>query len=110
MKYLLAAIIVICASSSLRAGEFISVYGVSDLSCGKYLSDISDNRNAANVYDWWVAGFVTGSNLEKERILGTDNFGHSAWIKQYCEKNSLDPFMKAAIELNKELDKKKRSP
>ena len=43
-------------------------------------------------------------------MLATDNFAHSAWIKQYCEKNPLDPFLKAAIELNKELDKKKRGP
>jgi hypothetical protein len=58
------------------------------------------------VYGWWVAGFVSGTNLVKGRITSTDNAAHDAWLKKYCEDNPLENFMAAAIGLNKALDKK----
>src|SRR5437879_2645558 len=75
-------------------------FGIGDISCGKYLSEISTHPEAANAYGWWVAGFVTGTNLAKGRVVSTDSPAHDAWLKQYCEKNPLDPFIKAATELD----------
>jgi len=108
MRFTLAFIIAMfCASPSPASDEW-SAYGAGRLSsCGKYINDVSTNAQAKNAYSWWVAGFVTGANLEKERTLSTDNPDHELWLKQYCEKNPLDPFMKAASELNKELDKRR---
>jgi len=105
MRYALVFIIIsVCVSPSLAAEELTSVYGPSKLSCGKYISEISTNPQAANAYSWWIAGFITGTNLEKGRAVSTDNLAHEMWLKQYCEKNPLDTFVQAAIELNKELD------
>ena len=106
---LTVVLVVVCtAPVQLMASDYVSGFGMTGLSCGKYLKDISTNKQAENVYDWWVAGFVTGINLEKGRIVSTDNPAHNAWIKLYCEAHPLEPFMRAAIELDKELDRKKQ--
>jgi len=89
----------------------INVFGIdTDLSCGKYLKDISTSTGTEKGYSWWVAGFVTGTNLEKGRAISTDNAGHNAWLKAYCEAHPLELFIDAAMGLNKELDKKKIGP
>ena len=80
----------------LASGALFSAFGITDISCGKYLKDISTKKEIENVYDWWVAGFVTGTNLEKGRSLSTDNPGHNAWLKGYCESHPLETFMRAA--------------
>ena len=82
-----------------------SAFGMASSSCGKYIQNITTSPEAANVYSWWVAGFVTGTNLAKGRATSTDNAAHEAWLKKYCQENPLDPFLKAAIELNKALDR-----
>lgn len=107
VRYLLVLNIVLCTSFSFAADAPFSAFGISGLSCGKYLSEISTNRQAANAYSWGVAGFVTGTNLAKGRAVSTDNPAHEAWLKQYCDKNPLDTFAAAAIELSKELDKRR---
>ena len=106
MKFLLF-LIFMTACLNLQAKE-IGVYGVTGLTCGKYMTDIDSSSDLKKIYSWWVAGFVTGTNLEKDRILKTDNTAHEAWLKQYCEKNPLDEFMVAVIKLNDELDKRKK--
>jgi hypothetical protein len=83
--------------------DTFSGFGMSRLSCGKYIQDITTDPQFANVYSWWVAGFVTGADLGKGRVTSTDNEAHDAWLKKYCQENPLDTFMKAAIELNKAL-------
>lgn len=94
-------------STSVNADGF-SAYGMLDLSCGKYISEIATDSEAKNAYSWWVAGFVSGTNLEKDRALVTDSPAHEAWLKNYCSENPLATFMKAAIELNKELETRRR--
>ena len=93
-------------SLSANAAGVFSAFGgeLTESSCGKYTNEIAINPETKNVYSWWVAGFVTGTNLEKGRTLPTDTDAHEAWLKQYCEDNPLDSFMKATIELNKELE------
>ena len=92
-------------SVAYAEGDLISVFGLSDLSCGKYLQDIATNPKASNAYSWWIAGFVTGTNLVKGRLTSTDNAAHELWLKKYCQDHALDSFMSAAQELDKALDK-----
>lgn len=87
------------------AGNVVSVFGMTNLSCGKYVQDITKTPEEAEVYRWWIAGFVTGANIAKKRITSTDNEAHEAWLKQYCQDHPLDTFIKAAAELDKALDK-----
>lgn len=100
MRNALILITVLIASSSVAASGPFNGFGIGELSCGKYLNEVSTNPQAANSYSWWVAGFVTGTNFEKGRTISTDNLAHDAWLKQYCEKNPLDAFMNAAVKLN----------
>jgi hypothetical protein len=106
MRYIVTLIIALYASPSFGADPLVSVFGMHQLSCGKYLKDVSSDPYTAAAYGWWIAGFISGTNLEKGRAISTDNPAHEAWLKQYCEKNPLDPFFTGAIELNKELDNK----
>jgi len=92
-------------SVAYAEGDLISTFGVSDLSCGKYLQDIATKPQASNAYSWWIAGFVTGTNLAKGRRTSADSAAHEVWLKKYCQDHALDTFMKAAQELDKALDK-----
>jgi hypothetical protein len=88
------------------AGEEFSGFGMSQLSCARYISDLSANARFEAAYSWWVAGFVTGANLAKGRVVSTDNEAHIAWLKQYCQAHPSEPFADAAVELDRELDSK----
>lgn len=92
-------------SASAVAGNEFSGYGIGSASCGKYLQDSSGNVTIAANYDWWLAGFVTGANLQKQRSITIDLDGMTSWVTSYCQRNPLDTFMTAAVELDKELDK-----
>jgi|MTBAKMStandDraft_1061839.scaffolds.fasta_scaffold15906_1 hypothetical protein len=76
-----------------------------NMSCGKYIQDIETSSETEAFYSWWLAGFVTGTNLSKKRIIFTDNFAHEAWINKYCRENPLESFAQAVIELDKALYK-----
>ena len=106
MRYALVVLTAILAQAAFAGDEF-SGFGISQLSCSKYLSQISSNAKFENAYSWWVAGFITGTNLARNRVISTDNEAHTAWLKQYCEAHPHDPFADAAIELDRELDGKR---
>jgi len=103
MRLALVALSVVFMPAAF-AGEEFSGFGMSQLSCARYLSDLSTNRRFEAAYSWWVAGFVTGTNLAKGRLLSTDNEAHIAWLKQYCQAHPSDLFANAAVELDRELD------
>jgi hypothetical protein len=100
------AIISLLFTGIANAGDWISYFGVGKLSCGKYIQDINTYPEAKSAYSWWLAGFVTGTNLAKGRALDIDKPAYEEWIKKYCQENPLDTFINAAIELNKALDKR----
>jgi len=106
MRYALVVLAAAFAQAAC-AGEEFSGFGMSQLSCARYLSDLSTNRKFETAYSWWVAGFVTGTNLAKGRLLSTDNEAHIAWLKQYCQAHPSDLFANAAVELDRELDLKR---
>lgn len=106
MRYALVGLAAAFAQAAC-AGEEFSGFGMSQLSCARYIDDMSTNAKFDAAYSWWVAGFVTGANLAKGRIVSTDNEAHIAWLKQYCQAHLSDPFSNAAIELDRELDGKR---
>ncbi len=73
------------SGANSQGGDLISVFGMDNMSCGKYVQDITSNLQASNVYGWWIAGFVTGTNVVKGRRTSTDNATHEAWLKKYCQ-------------------------
>ena len=107
MRYAIIMVLAAAVAQVASAGEEFSGFGMSQLSCARYTSDISANVKFETAYSWWVAGFVTGANLAKGRVISTDNEAHIAWLKQYCRAHPGDPFADAAIELDRELDTKR---
>ncbi len=106
-KYYLLLILIL--SPSLAIGDSGSYGSIGmNISCGKYIKDVENDLQLKKFYSMWIAGFVTGTNLAKVRKGSTDNAANEAWLLKYCKENPLDPFHKAAIELNKALDKTKR--
>jgi hypothetical protein len=103
MRY---ALVVLAAAFAqvASAGEEFSGFGMSQLSCARYIGDMSTSVKFETAYSWWVAGFVTGTNLAKGRVLSTDNEAHIVWLKEYCQAHPGDPFADAAVELDRELD------
>lgn len=111
MHYTLSLIIAFWTlPPSLAIGEPFTMFGMSNMSCGAYLQEVSNNEVKATSYARWVSGFVSGTNLMKERVTSTDPEGLNGWLKQYCAEHPLDTFAKAAIELNRELDKSQYRP
>ena len=106
MRY---ALLVLAATFAqlASAGEEFSGFGMSQLSCARYSGDISTNVKFETAYSWWVAGFVTGTNLAKGRLLSTDNEAHIGWLKQYCQAHPSDLFANAVVELDRELDSRR---
>ena len=101
--YLIVMLLSLLPVSSIAA---ISAYHVANDTCGKYIDIISTSVQAKEVYSWWLAGFITGTNMEKNRSLSTDSAAHELWLKNYCEEHPLENFVSAAEKLNIQLDKK----
>ena len=89
-------------SASAQDGGF-TAYGVYEQTCGVYRSEITD-ANKADQYSMWVSGYITRSNIAKGRPTNTDPAAHDTWLKKYCKENPDEPFIYAAIKLDKELD------
>lgn len=90
----------------IATDEIFSGFAVQKLTCGKFVQELAADPKARNVYQWWIAGFVIGANMVKGRVVTSDLPSHEVWLKNYCERNPLEPFMRGAIELDRALDQK----
>jgi hypothetical protein len=112
---LTAAILCLGANSSAGA-ELSSVVGVGNKSCGAWTAARRSQTMLADVYEGWIAGFLTGansiiSNTEHidtlaEIIAHRDAEGIWAWIDNYCQSYPLDSIATAADKLGAELIRK----
>lgn len=99
MKYLFSVISLGLIGPYALAQEFRG-YGPESMSCGRYVQEIITDPARMNVYHWWLAGFVTGTNYLRGRNSSTDAPGYELWIKNYCEANPLEFFIAAASKLD----------
>lgn len=102
-KLICYLLIFLYPSLAYAEGEIFRSYGMG-MSCGAYVKEMANDNATKNIYSWWLAGFVTGTNIEKGRSTSTDNIAHEAWVLKYCKENPLEAFMTAASKLNKKLD------
>lgn len=92
MKRLLIALTVamplLSWSFDSMAGQTLSVYGVGNNSCGRFLIDISVDSSQAqkNTYFEWLAGYVTAWNdvSENGELTNQDLRDAFEWVKQWC--------------------------
>jgi hypothetical protein len=108
---LLALAILISGASGMRAQT--TVLGVGNRSCGSWTEARRANNNSANIFEGWVAGFLSGSNsittnsftidTLKEPSAQGDAQGLWAWIDNYCQAHPLNSVASAADALGGEL-------
>jgi hypothetical protein len=93
-----AAVIATPFSLPLNSYAFTSV-GIGNSSCGEYM-----NRNVAQaqVYDGWVAGYLTSLNMMTNGSIGKGVDGPSMllWIEKWCRENPMKTFRDRMLELS----------
>ena len=67
-------------------------------SCGKFISD--DNKQ---LWQHWIAGYVSGTNMIRQRQTSTDMDGMYGFVLEYCRKKPMDYILNALYELDKAL-------
>ena len=81
------------------------VYGAGTKSCGAFLEAERKSGVDSIAYHSWLAGFLTGVNAffnmlhvshGSDILEGTDFEGAVHWLRNYCEKNPLETFARAA--------------
>ena len=105
MKKLILPVAMLLVSFSISAEEAgVTVYGVYDVTCGKYVSETATDGKKYDEYSMWLSGFVTRANIAKGRATNTDPAAHDTWLQKYCKENKDEPLILAALKLDKELD------
>jgi hypothetical protein len=94
-------------SSPVSAEESNVVSGVGASSCGKFTNSYKENPTRAEaLYLSWAQGFMSSINFNRNLQNGTPiDFGtmpsavQLRWIRDYCQKNPLKTYLRAATEL-----------
>ena len=91
---LCASILLFASVLSTTAGRAadkngFTAFGVGALSCGRYLSDIAENKLNALVLGSWLGGYLSAFNAKTDGVYdileGTDFDGAIGWINNYCQ-------------------------
>jgi hypothetical protein len=111
---LLALAIFIAGAIETRA-QSVTTLGFGNKSCSAWIEARRAHNAAADVFECWVAGFLSGSNsiIASNPALGIDTLkqvsvqgeaqGLWAWIDNYCQANPLNSVATAADALGGEL-------
>ena len=88
------------------------VLGPGNSSCGAWTQDHANPSGLSYGEDFWVQGFLSAVNEYGTGVSnitnGTDAFGVSAWISNYCAANPLKSISEAADMLVVELLKRNK--
>jgi len=87
-------------------GAYLYAFKDEYMSCGAWIKNSSDPE-ALMQYDTWIRGFISGTNFKsrKSQKMIPDNESMNLFITNYCNKNPLDGWLAAVINLNKDLHK-----
>ena len=89
--------------------------GMGTKSCGSWTEAARDNGGWPRAaFEAWLAGFVSGVNLNIAATVGnlndgTDFDGMVAWIDNYCAANPLSSVSSATVTLSVELLNRKHA-
>ena len=97
------------AMAADHAGQVMIFIG-GERSCGSW--NIERERHRSYELEYWVSGFLTAYNTYvmnrgEDIAEGTDNVGFFGWIDNYCQSHPLDKVWDAAMELIRELDRRR---
>jgi hypothetical protein len=103
------AFVAACSQAAQAQEYLVFNYPEAD-SCSSWSQERASNKPSQAV-EGWVLGFVSGRNRygPGDGLLGAETNSTSlvAWIDRYCAQNPLDTVTKAAMELVKELERRK---
>lgn len=84
-------------SSTAGAGATVFIHAT----CAQYVEQTAGLPDHA--YNWFVAGFVSGTNMVRDRGTSGDAASYRVWLSNYCQKNPFDNFVTALSRLDKYL-------
>jgi hypothetical protein len=99
--------LVLTFASPVLAEESNVVSGVGASSCGKFTNSYKENTaRTETLYFSWAQGFMSSINFNRKIQNGTPvDFGampsaaQLGWIRNYCQKNPMKTYLRAATEL-----------
>jgi hypothetical protein len=109
----LALAILIVGASETRAEKMVTVLGLGNKSCGSWIEARRANNVTSDIFEGWIAGFLSGSNSIAAHTAGIDILSEAstqgdaqglwAWIDNYCRAHPLNSIAAAADALGAEL-------
>lgn len=111
----LALTVFIVGTGETKADTLVTVVGYGNKSCGAWTEARRANNANADIFQSWVAGFLSGANsiINSNPALGIDTLkepsgqgdarGLWAWIDNYCQTNPPNSVATAADALGSEL-------
>jgi hypothetical protein len=109
---IISSMVAICvlAGASLQSASAQSMrkgIGWGSTSCGKWSAERKNPSSFfAKSMEWWAVGFVSGSNWANtgpDHLASVDAAAITSWLDNYCKRNPLETFPKAAAALASEL-------
>ena len=91
---ILAVTVAITLPVSARAENETFVHFI-DITCAKYVEEGEAHSDMGFAYNWFVGGFLTGTNLVRGRNTPTDASTYRVWLKTYCQTHPFEPFVQA---------------
>lgn len=97
MKKLVLVVLLTIVLDSNAKGILVPI-----MSCGKFMTLSQESKHAAI---FWVSGYVSGMNefSDVDYLVNVDEEAIKAAVIQYCAKNPLDAFSKAAFSVQRQL-------
>src|SRR5262245_33230076 len=105
-------------ASPVLAQKANVVSGVGNASCGKFMTSYKENpAKTETLYFSWAQGFMSSINFNRKMQNGTPidfgvmpSAGQTSWIRDYCQKNPMKSYLRAATELFLALEQAQASP
>lgn len=99
-------------ASHISVAQEISVRGIGNFSCGKYMELRKEPSQAQDsIFVSWIWGFLAGMGMEADRA-GAESAPETeaalAYMDKYCRERPLEPVIKGAIQLFEDLGGKRR--
>jgi hypothetical protein len=79
-----------------------------NLTCAEYVEGTAISP-ASHPYNWLVSGYLTGTNMVRDRTSPADGASYRVWLADYCRQHPFEPFMSALDKLDRYLGEGKNT-
>jgi hypothetical protein len=121
IRITLLVLSILLVGASGASAQLVTVLGFGNKSCGSWTEARRAHNSTADIFEGWVAGYLSGSNsiiasspalgidILKEASAQGDAQGLWAWIDNYCQAHPLNSTATAANALGSELIRRAQS-